>query len=193
MDGMQYKTNAPFEGKANYTFGILFRKLTVEDLSTHEKYTLKQTNILAQILTLPIRIIVPSSIDFKLFKDDICIGETFGVSAPGDIKINISNDEYTIYSHSARAFSIMKKDDQVALIQRERAQSVARKYNIDVDASNVQPIIVFLMALLVDAIYYCNRYNRGLQLFPLYPPISPKSEFYERTKWKSTDHNEDKK
>lgn len=174
---------------SNFTFGLLLRKIYLEDKSNGMKYILKQTNYLLKTITwIPIFWLFPIGLfpRFLLFENDNCIGNTKVSFFTAKRTIVIQNHLYELYLHSNNYVSIMKDDRQIALIKKRNIVCMEENhYTVDIDKGLENNIYLMLLLIaFVDIIYFRNRYRWD---FFKYEKTVGLDKMQKRTLWKSSD------
>lgn len=180
---------ARYIGKANFTAGILLRKLEVRDKIKEIKYVLQQENIPQRVLgCLPFMNYYPRPHYEAYINGEHC-GRTRSTRKFTQTICTIASDTYELVMHGNNYLSVLKNDVQIALIHRnpEVLNEVGR-YTVDYDPDGASLPILLLFIAYCDVVWFpvpltcykSRRMDKGIHL--------SRHPFSERMSWTSSDN-----
>ncbi len=144
---------------ANYTFGLLLRKIVLQNEMGENIYMLKQVNIAEKLLCLLKFFSIPTSKPiFILFSDEHIIGST-GNLKENTLKINFSGSTIKILYTKEKQFhkiEIEEQEEVIAKILKSRIR-YGRKNIYDVtvfEKCEYWENITFMITALCDVIFF---------------------------------------
>ncbi len=157
-------SNMPYILNCNYTFGIIGRKITMQNLMSRTEYSLKQTKPLLKLFSLvpifwicPIRKYPP----YVLCCNHTKIGETkFRFGSPG-ISVIVQDHKYELLLQSNNIVLLLKDNAKIALIKKE-TKTVLEQNCYQIKPENVQNQeldFMILLTVLADLIFFPNRFR----------------------------------
>ena len=170
--------------EANYTFGFLNRKITAVTSNKNETFVLCQTKWLLKLITIiPIFWLMHTEVFpyYNLYYNGMIIGRTKNSFFKSKCVIVICEQNYELYLHSNNYVSIMREDEQIALLKKEtRSFNERGLYEVKYEENKLSQIILLLLVTFADVIFF----NNHLKLYSIkYEKAVGRDKFYYRTLW----------
>lgn len=169
---------------ANHTWGLARRRLTAYQ-DKRAIYALKQTNLVAKVLLIPLAPVLPSRTlpVYKLYDRNVQVGRTRACPFSPRKELKWDDVIYEFYLHSDNYISIMKGGVQVALLQKDAVTiGEQNRYSVVFDAELEASILkILLFTAFIDIIYYPNRLKAS---YWKYEKTVGKEKLPERLEWK---------
>ena len=169
--------------EANYTFGLLRRKITASN-NKNDIFVLCQKKWLLKLITIiPVFWLLHTELFpyYNLYHNEVVIGRTKKSFLKSKCVIVIYDQYYELYLHSNNFVSIMRESEQIALFKKETVSFNGRGlYEVKYDENKLNQLIVILLVAFADIIFF----NNHLKLYSVkYEKTIGKDKFYYRTLW----------
>ena len=159
VKGSTYEiTTASFTAKANHSFGVALKKITVEDSEGNILYTLRERNIALKIME---RLLL-NMISFTRYhwydKNEKLITEIKPVFNKPIRKCVIDGIEYTIRLRNKNRIFLYRENKEIAVYQKTYVTEMEKNhYYIDCeDELSDKQDILLLAGVLIDREFYPN-------------------------------------
>lgn len=155
-------SNMSYVLQSNYTFGIIGRKIAMQNTFNHTEYLLRQTKPLLKLLALvplfwifPIRKYPP----YVLYCNHTEIGGTkFQFCSPG-ISLIVQDHKYGLFLQNNNIVLLFKDNKKIALIKKATKTILEQNtYKIETKITQGQELdLIILLTVLVDVVFFPNR------------------------------------
>lgn len=145
---------------------------------------IKITGVLC-VLVLFLRYICSFFDKPKIKKRNKIVGEVKHIIFTNKIKISLNNELYEIYSHGGNYFSVMKGDDQIALINTN-GKVIMNELCFMADCVSDCNEIVTLFIFFIDTMFYGYKIGRrSNRIFSQTTTLNFSNKHKERLYWSS--------
>lgn len=159
-NGYKYSSNSNYVAYANYTFGLLLRKIKVYG-PDGLLYTLRQENILLKAALNIVRLFYrPEDVpEYILYYDKKCIGKTVKFR---DSKLNININDTVLTLKTVKSdrekkhiIHIMNKDRVVLIIKKDRLRYGKKNvYDVVCDNWTYDEGLMLLLIAFCDVVFF---------------------------------------